>query len=57
MDQNLLLTKIFKPMANLDYLFKVFDSELTITNSKKDKMMASKDYLRDKIRKHFKQNE
>ncbi len=43
-------------MANLDYLFKVFDSELTITNSKKDKMMASKDYLRDKIRKHFKQN-
>lgn len=43
-------------MANLDYLFQEFNNELTITSSKKNKLMASKNHLRDKIRCHFEKN-
>lgn len=43
-------------MANLDYLFKEFNTELSITNSKKTKMMESKDHLRDRIRTYFEEN-
>lgn len=43
-------------MANLNYLFKKFEEELYITDSKKDKMMVSKDHLRENIRSYFKKN-
>lgn len=41
-------------MANCDNLFKEFCDELCITNSKKDKMITSKNNLRDVIRREFK---
>ena len=40
-------------MANCHSLFQEFNDELTILSSKKDKMMTSRDNLREKIRKHF----
>jgi len=43
-------------MANLHYLFQEFNTELSITNSKKTKMMESKDHLRERIRNHFEKN-
>lgn len=43
-------------MANLDYLFQDFNNELAITSSKKNKLMASKNHLREKIRCHFEKN-
>ena len=43
-------------MANLDSLFQEFNNELTITSSKKSKLMASKNHLREKIRCHFRKN-
>jgi len=43
-------------MANLDYLFQKFNKELTITDTKKSKMMASRENLRKKIKKHFEDN-
>ena len=43
-------------MANLHYLFQQFNMDLTITDTKKNKMMASKNNLRDKIKKHFEKN-
>ena len=43
-------------MANLDTLFKKFDTELNITKTKKESLMKSRDYLRDKIRDYFKEN-
>lgn len=43
-------------MANLDYLFKEFNSDLFITDSKKKKMMSSKNHLREKIRCYFEKN-
>lgn len=43
-------------MANLDNLFREFNDELCITATKKSKMIASKDHLRNKIKDHFKTN-
>lgn len=43
-------------MSNLDYLFKQFNNELTITSSKKNDLMESKNHLREKIRNYFKKN-
>lgn len=43
-------------MANLHYLFQEFNTELSITNSKKAKMMESKDHLRERIKNHFEKN-
>lgn len=43
-------------MANLDNLFREFNDELCITATKKSKMIASKDHLRNKIKDHFKKN-
>lgn len=43
-------------MANLDYLFQKFNNELSITSSKRNKLMASKNHLREKIRCHFEKN-
>lgn len=43
-------------MANLDYLLKKFNDELSITDSKKTKMIASKDHLRVKIKDYFEKN-
>lgn len=43
-------------MANLNYLFQEFNNELSITSSKRNKLMASKNHLREKIRCHFKKN-
>ncbi len=43
-------------MANLDTLFQKFNNELSITNSKKTKLMESKNHLREKIRSYFKKN-
>lgn len=40
-------------MANCDNLFKEFNGNLTITKSKKDSLITSKDNLRTKIKKHF----
>lgn len=43
-------------MANLDSLFKQFDSELNVTKTKRDALMRSKNNLRDEIREHFLNN-
>jgi hypothetical protein len=43
-------------MANLDTLFRKFDNELSITQTKKDALMRSKNNLRDEIRDHFSKN-
>lgn len=40
-------------MANCHNLFQTFNGNLSITTSKKDKLMTSRDNLRDMIRKHF----
>jgi hypothetical protein len=40
-------------MANCDNLFKEFNGNLSITKSKKDSLITSKDNLRTKIKKHF----
>lgn len=43
-------------MANLHNLFQEFNNELSITATKKSKMISSKDHLRNKIKDHFKDN-
>ena len=43
-------------MANLNYLFQKFNDELSVTDSKKSKMINSREHLREKIRKSFEQN-
>lgn len=43
-------------MANCHNLFLDFDSNLNIAKSKKDSLMTSKDALREKIIKHFKEH-
>jgi hypothetical protein len=43
-------------MANLNYLFQEFNDELTVSESKKSKMINSREHLREKIRKSFEQN-
>ena len=43
-------------MANLDYLFKKCNDELSINDSKKSKMRLSKDHLREKIKRYFENN-
>lgn len=43
-------------MANLDSLFRQFDNELNITQTKKDSLMTSKNHLRTKIRDYFTKN-
>lgn len=43
-------------MANLNYLFQQFNDELTVTDSKKSKMINSREHLREKIRKSFEKN-
>jgi hypothetical protein len=40
-------------MSNCHNLFQTFNSNLSITTSKKDKLMTSRDNLRDMIRKYF----
>lgn len=40
-------------MSNCHNLFQTFNGNLSITNSKKEKLMTSRDNLRDMIRKHF----
>ncbi len=40
-------------MANCHALFKEFDGKLDILSSKKDKMMTSRENLRERIRNHF----
>lgn len=40
-------------MSNCHNLFQTFNGNLTITSSKKEKLMTSRDNLRDMIRKHF----
>ena len=47
--------KIIKNMSNCHNLFKEFDRELTIIPSKKDKMMTSRDNLRERIKNYFKE--
>lgn len=42
-------------MSNCHNLFQTFNGNLTISSSKKDKLMTSRDNLRDMIRKHFKE--
>ncbi|MBX3165092.1 MAG: nucleotidyltransferase [Bacteroidetes bacterium] len=43
-------------MANCNNLFIKFNGELSITSTKKAKLITSRDTLRDLIRKHFKEN-
>lgn len=43
-------------MANCHHLFGEFNTEISLTSNKKTKMTNSKDGLRDRIRKHFKQH-
>lgn len=42
-------------MANCHNLFQTFNGNLTITSTKKKKLMTSRDDLRDRIRNHFKE--
>ena len=44
-------------MANCHSLFQIFHSEICINKDKKDKMMTSKNALRNRIRKWFKENQ
>ncbi|WP_316832947.1 cyclic GMP-AMP synthase DncV-like nucleotidyltransferase [Pedobacter aquatilis] len=43
-------------MANLNHLFGQFQDELALSNSKKSRMITSRDALRARIRKYFKEN-
>lgn len=43
-------------MANCHSLFGEFNTEISLTSNKKTKMTTSKDGLRDRIRKHFKEH-
>lgn len=43
-------------MANIHNLFQEFSSDLQITRTKNDRLITSRDNLRDKIRKYFKDN-
>ena len=43
-------------MANSHSLFQQFNSNISIGSSKKEKMKNSKDKLRERIRKYFKNN-
>ncbi|WP_445716165.1 CBASS cGAMP synthase [Flavobacterium sp.] len=43
-------------MANCHNLFGEFNTEISLTSNKKTKMTSSKDKLRERIRKHFKEN-
>lgn len=43
-------------MANTHSLFQTFNSDLQITNTKKNRLITSRDNLRDKIRTHFSKN-
>ena len=43
-------------MANCHDLFQDFDKEISITSAKKDRMLTSKNKLRDRIRKYFKEH-
>ncbi|TCI84387.1 CBASS cGAMP synthase [Tenacibaculum sp. M341] len=43
-------------MSNCHNLFQIFNSNLNISNSKKKKLMTSRDNLRDLIRNYFKDN-
>lgn len=43
-------------MANLNYLFKQFNDELSVRDLKKSMMINSREHLREKIRKSFEQN-
>lgn len=43
-------------MANCHHLFGEFNTEISLTSNKKTKMIASKDGLRERIRKHFKEH-
>lgn len=43
-------------MANCNDLFQTFHQDISLTKSKKDKMKKSKDELRTRIRKHFKEH-
>lgn len=42
-------------MSDCNNLFKEFDRELTILPSKKEKMMTSRDNLRERIKNYFKE--
>ena len=42
-------------MADCDNLFQEYNKEVSLTKTKKDNMSTSKDGLRDRIRKHFKE--
>lgn len=43
-------------MANCNNLFETFNSSISLTKNKKDKMTSSKDGLRERIRNYFKKN-
>ena len=43
-------------MANCHSLFQTFNQDISLTGSKKDRMSNSKNKLRERIRKHFKDN-
>ncbi len=43
-------------MANCHNLFGEFNTEISLTSNKKTKMTSSKDKLRERIRKYFKEN-
>ncbi len=50
------LTKEEKLMANCHQLFRDFNGVISISTSKKNRLKDSKNKLREKIRKHFKEN-
>ena len=43
-------------MANSNSLFQTFNTRISLSQGKKDKMKTSKDALRERIRKYFKEN-
>jgi hypothetical protein len=43
-------------MANMNKVFLDFDEEIKLTQSRRNKIITSRDAVRDKIRKHFLEN-
>ena len=44
-------------MADINELFKTFNDNITLTNSKSDDVRTGRDALREKIKKWFKDND
>ncbi len=53
---NLYKSKNYNPMANCHNLFEKFNEDISITTSKRQRLIDSKEKLRERIRKYFEKN-